>query len=125
MEQAPLDNAAASGEVSDIVVALLDWSIATSGDYRRYFKSDKNDEARYSHTIDPRSGMPIQHHLSSVTVLHRECMLADVWSTALGVMGAEQGLAYANTHQLCALFIHRVNNGFAETMSNAMKDLLQ
>jgi thiamine biosynthesis lipoprotein len=75
--------------------------------------------------------MPIQHNLASVTVLHPECMLADAWSTALGVMGAEDGLAYANAHQLCALFVSRTGNSdseghrFSETMSDAMKDWLQ
>lgn len=107
---------------SEIVAALLDWSVATSGDYRRHFKQG---DIHYSHTIDPRNGLPIQHGLASVTVLHQECMLADAWSTALGVMGAEQGLAYANVHQLCALFIHRSDSGLTETMSDAMKDLLQ
>src|SRR5690606_14837269 len=58
----------------ETVVALYDWSIATSGDYRRYFEADGT---RHSHTIDPRSGQPIRNNLASVTVLHRDCMLAD------------------------------------------------
>jgi thiamine biosynthesis lipoprotein len=130
LEQAPAEHADAGGNASDIVAALLDWSVATSGDYRRYFK---NGGIRYSHTIDPRTGLPIRHNLASVTVLHQQCMLADAWSTALGVMGAEDGLAYANRHQLCALFVTRTGNSndsgdgnnFSETMSDAMKDLLQ
>lgn len=123
LEQVPSKQAVTdNGQTSDIVAALLDWSVATSGDYRRNFK---HGDIHYSHTIDPRNGLPIQHRLASVTVLHQECMLADAWSTALGVMGAEQGLAYANARQLCALFINRSNNGLVETMSDAMKDLLQ
>tara|TARA_R110001599_G_scaffold64023_4_gene179663 strand:- start:355915 stop:356958 length:1044 start_codon:yes stop_codon:yes gene_type:complete len=112
---------AADNAASDLVAALHHWSVATSGDYRRYFK---HDAMHYSHTIDPRSGMPVNHDLASVTVLHRECMAADAWSTALGVLGPEQGLALANTHHLCALFIRRCGDDFAETMSDAMKDLL-
>ncbi|MNN93187.1 thiamine biosynthesis lipoprotein ApbE [compost metagenome] len=52
-------------------------------------------------------------------------MAADAWSTALGVMGAEQGLAYANQHGLAALFINRSKDGFEEHLSASLVDLLQ
>ncbi len=80
---------------------------------------------RFSHTIDPRSGAPIRHGLASVTVLHRDCIAADAWSTALGVMGAEQGLKYATQHDLAALFINRSKDGFEEYMSPSLTALLQ
>ncbi|MES2026454.1 MAG: FAD:protein FMN transferase [Pseudomonadota bacterium] len=123
----PLPDALASAASNTIngmetIAALYDWSAATSGDYRRYFE---NDATRFSHTIDPRSGEPIRHGLASVTVLHRDCMAADAWSTALGVMGAEQGLAYANEHELAALFINRSKDGFEEHLSSSLLDLLQ
>ncbi|WP_076592841.1 FAD:protein FMN transferase [Herminiimonas arsenitoxidans] len=123
----PLPDALASAASNTVIgmetiAALYDWSAATSGDYRRYFE---NDATRFSHTIDPRSGEPIRHGLASVTVLHRDCMAADAWSTALGVMGAEQGLAYANEHELAALFINRSKDGFEEHLSSSLLDLLQ
>ena len=123
----PLPDALASAASNTVIgmetiAALYDWSAATSGDYRRYFE---NDATRFSHTIDPRSGEPIRHGLASVTVLHRDCMAADAWSTALGVMGAEQGLAYANEHELAALFINRRADGFEEHLSASLLDLLQ
>lgn len=104
------------------IAALYNLSVATSGDYRRYFEEG---DTRFSHTIDPRSGEPIAHGLASVTVLHRDCMAADAWSTALGVMGAAQGLAFADQHDLAALFIQRGKEGFEEHMSQAMAALLQ
>ncbi len=104
------------------IAALYNLSVATSGDYRRYFE---NGDTRFSHTIDPRSGAPIVHGLASVTVLHRDCMAADAWSTALGVMGAEQGLKYAEQHNLAALFIQRGKEGFEEHLSKSMTTLLQ
>ena len=123
----PLPDALASAASNtaigvETIAALYDWSVATSGDYRRYFE---NDTTRYSHTIDPRSGEPIQHGLASVTVLHADCMAADAWSTALNVMGAEQGLAYANQHDLAALFINRSTDGFEEHLSASLLALLQ
>ena len=61
-------------------LGLLQGGIATSGDYRNFrVQSGK----RYSHIIDPRSGVPVSHHLASVTVIHNNAMLADGWSTAV------------------------------------------
>lgn len=96
------------------VIALDGLAIATSGDYRRYFEQAGGDGARrYSHTLDPRSGAPIDNAVASVTVLHERCMHADALATALTVLGAQAGLAYANRHRLAALFVLRQGDGFA------------
>lgn len=118
----PTSSTSANGSSIETIAALYNLSVATSGDYRRYFE---NDGMRFSHTIDPRSGEPIRHGLASVTVLHRDCMAADAWSTALGVMGAEQGLKYAEQHDLATLFIERGKDGFEERMSASLAALLQ
>lgn len=97
------------------VIALDGLAIATSGDYRRYFEQSSNaaDGARrYSHTLDPRSGAPIDNAVASVTVLHQRCMHADALATALTVLGAHAGLAYANRRGLAALFVLREHDGF-------------
>lgn len=91
------------------VIALDGLAIATSGDYRRYFDAG---ERRYSHTLDPRSGAPIDNAVASVTVLHRHCMQADALATALTVLGAHAGIAYANRRNLAALFVLREGDGF-------------
>lgn len=91
------------------VIALDGLAIATSGDYRRYFE---RGERRYSHTLDPRSGAPIDNAVASVTVLHERCMHADALATALTVLGTRAGLAYANRRQLAALFVLREGDGF-------------
>jgi len=59
------------------IIELGDVAMATSGDYRNYFKVDG---VRYSHTIDPRTGRPITHSLASVTVLAPTCAEADAQS---------------------------------------------
>ncbi len=119
----PADGQAMPDEyANDYVVALYRRAIATSGDYRRFFMQGAT---RYAHTIDPRSGQPLAHTLASVTVIHTECMLADAWSTALGVMGAEQGLACADRLGLAALFLVREGDVLRETQSHAMKEMLQ
>jgi len=112
----------AASEGNETAAALYGWSIATSGDYRRYFESNRR---RYSHTIDPRNGRPISNGLAAVTVLHRECMAADAWSTALGVLGAEEGCALANRLGLCALFVRREHGRLVETLSAPLAALLE
>lgn len=103
------------------LVALHSLSVATSGDYRRYFDSDGR---RYVHTIDPRTGYPASHALASVTVLHAQCMLADALSTALTVLGPEAGMAHARRHGIAARFLVRTPGGFDERISPAFAAML-
>lgn len=87
-----------------LALPLENCSIATSGDYRRHAG---DGDARYAHTIDPRTGRPVRNAVASVTVLHPVCMQADALATVLTVLGDTDGLAYARRHGLAALFILR------------------
>lgn len=104
------------------LVALCGLSVATSGDYRRYFEQAGR---RYAHTIDPRTGYPATHALASVTVLHEEAMMADAWSTALTVLGPDAGLQTAARHALAARFLVRTPRGFDEHVSPAFAAMMQ
>jgi thiamine biosynthesis lipoprotein len=105
-----------------VAVALHGLSVATSGDYRRHFS---HGDMRASHTLDPRSGYPIANRVASVTVLHPECMAADALSTALSVLGPEEGLAFAERHQLAARFLLRAPGMLEELTSSAFRAMLQ
>jgi thiamine biosynthesis lipoprotein len=87
--------------------------VSTSGDYRDFRITDGR---RFSHTIDPRSGLPVEHGLASVTVLHESTMLADAYATALMVLGPEAGLQLAEQLGLVALLLVRSDEdgGFRE-----------
>ena len=98
------------------VVALTDLGMATSGDYRNFFEVDGK---RYSHTIDPATGRPVEHQLASVTVLAERCAEADAWATALLVLGPARGMALANDHGLMALFVERFGDELRITESTA------
>ncbi|MEG0186950.1 MAG: FAD:protein FMN transferase, partial [Stenotrophomonas sp.] len=61
---------------------------------------------------------------AAVTVIARDAMLADAWATALTVMGADEGLTFANDHDLAARFITRSSKGLVETMTPAFQRYL-
>lgn len=102
----------------EAVIEPTDLAVATSGDYRNYFEENGR---RYSHTIDPATGMPIAHKLVSATVLDPSCMTADGLATALMVMGPERGRVFAQQHGLAVILISKTDSGFARWTSDAAK----
>ncbi len=98
----------AAVRTTERIVDLRDMALATSGDYRNYYEVDGQ---RISHTIDPRRGRPIHHHLASVSVLHPEAVWADALATALNVLGPEEGLAWAEENEIAALLLVRDADG--------------
>lgn len=84
------------------VIELERGALATSGDYRNFTIVDGK---RYSHTIDPTSGRPVEHRLASVSVVAETCAEADALATALNVLGPERGLELAQREGLAALFL--------------------
>jgi thiamine biosynthesis lipoprotein len=96
------------------VLSITDVAVATSGDYRNYFEEDG---VRYSHTINPNTGMPVKHNLASVTVFAGSCAEADAWATAFSVLGAEQSLELADKHNLAAYMLVRENGQFVHKSS--------
>lgn len=84
---------------------LRDAAVSTSGDYR----DERVDQSgqRYSHTIDPRTGRPVQSPLTSVTVIDPRAVRADAYATALMVMGTDAGLEWARQLRVPALFVER------------------
>lgn len=85
-------------------VALSDRSIATSGDYRNFFDTP---ERRYSHEIDPTTGMPVADAPASASVLAQTCARADALATAMMVLGPDRGLPIAERLHVPVLFVQR------------------
>lgn len=80
-----------------VAIALKDIAIATSGDYRQFY-NEKGE--RKSHIIDPRTGRPADHKITSASVVAKTAREADAWSTAMMVLG-EEGLDLAEKNHLC------------------------
>ncbi|MEO1888648.1 MAG: FAD:protein FMN transferase [Cycloclasticus sp.] len=84
------------------VINVTNIAIATSGDYRNFFEIGG---IKFSHTIDPNTGRPVQHNLASVTVLDKSSMTADAWATAFMVLGSKKGYDLAMVNNLAVLFL--------------------
>lgn len=92
-------------------IAVSNMAIATSGDYRHWHRYG---DTKVSHTIDPRTGVPLQNLLCAVTVTAEHCVVADAWATALLVLGERDGPATARQYGLDALFTIRSGRGLQE-----------
>ena len=69
------------------ILDLENKALATSGNYRKFYEKDG---FKFSHIINPFTGLPAQNNLLSVTVIHDDCILADAYATAFMVMGVEK-----------------------------------
>lgn len=81
--------------VVQTAIPLRDASVVTSGSYRKYYE---RDGLRYSHTIDPSTGRPVQHTLLSVSVVDSTAWLADAMATAYMVMGLDRARQFIDSH---------------------------
>jgi thiamine biosynthesis lipoprotein len=113
-----------SGADKQVFAAVLldNAGLATSGDYRDYYEIDGK---RYSHTIDPVSGRPINNRLASVTVLAKTAGYADAWATALMVLGEDAGFSLAEKRGMPAYFIYRNAGKFEVKTTSAMQAYIE
>ena len=91
------------------IIALSENGLATSGNYRNFYKMDGK---KYSHTINPRTGFPEVNDLLSATVIAPSCMIADAYATAFMTMGLEKALILASKEEnMEAYFIYGNESG--------------
>ena len=105
----PVENDSTEVAGNQTVMTLTNKAMATSGNYRRfYYKNGR----RYAHTINPKSGQPVDHSLLSATVMAKNCATADAYATAFMVMGTEKAKAYLASHpELSAYLIYTDKKG--------------
>lgn len=75
------------------IVHLSNKAIATSGNYRKFYVKDG---VKYAHTINPKTGKPVQHSILSATVVADNCALADAYATAFMVMGVSKSMEFVS-----------------------------
>lgn len=101
------------------VINITNAAIATSGNYRNSYEIDGK---LYSHIINVKTGYPVNNQLVLVSVIHKDCMWADAYATAIMASGTKEGIRLANTLNLPVLIIEQLNgnlkpiylNGFPE-----------
>ncbi len=106
----PEDNNMMPGEDLQAIISMKDKSLATSGNYRKFYIEDG---IKYSHTIDPETGYPARNRLLSATIVTDNCATADGVATACMVMGFERTLEFLNSHpEFEAYLIYSDDNGY-------------
>lgn len=77
------------GKNMQAVVSIRGKSLATSGNYRKFYEKDG---VKYAHSIDPKTGYPVLSKLLSATLITDRCITADAYATAFMVMGLEKSI---------------------------------
>ena len=102
-----------NAHVPQAVIELGNESMATSGNYRKFREINGK---KYGHTIDPRTGFPVDHGLLSATVVAGECAVADALATAFMVMGEDSTRSWLKEHsEVKAYLIMDDGNGGLKT----------
>lgn len=105
----PTDDSLSTSTKIEAVMNITDKAIATSGNYRNFYYKDGK---KYAHTIDPKTGRPVQHNILSATVIADDCTTADAYATAFMVMGLEKAKKVLDEHrELQAYFICSGDDG--------------
>lgn len=120
----PDDNEFFTQQKLKAIVELKNKALATSGNYRNYYIEGG---VKYAHTIDPKTGYPVQHSLLSTTVLADNCMTADAFATSFMVSGLEKSIEIANADdEIEVYFIYSDEEGNYQTyVSPGFKSLLK
>lgn len=99
--------------IAPLRIALHQLAVATSGDY-----------VRGRHTIDPRSGLPVEHAMA-VSVVHASAMHADAWATALSVLSPPAMAALARDETLAVRALVRDRESVGEWISPALAAMIE
>ena len=105
----PVDDSLNNQQEIQTILNVTNKAMATSGNYRKfYYKNGK----KYAHTIDPKTGYPVQHNILSSTVFADNCATADAYATAFMVTGLDGAKKILAKHpELMAYFIYADQNG--------------
>ncbi len=119
----PEDNNNDPGAQIQAVIELTDRGLVTSGDYRKFYL-DKEGR-KVSHTINPKTGMPVEHNLLSATVVAGNATVADAYATYLMVLGFEKAKEVVeNTEEIEALLIYGDQEHMRTWVSDGLRSMV-
>lgn len=119
----PIDDSLSVNQEIEQILELKNAGLATSGNYRNFYY---RNGVKYAHTIDPRTGYPVQQTILSATVIAQDCMTADAYATAFMVMGLEEARQLLEKHkEINAYFIYTGPDGkYQSFYTDGMKQYL-
>ena len=109
----PIDGSSYDNRENQIIISLSGKSIATSGNYRKFIE---NENQKYGHSFNPKTGFPANNEMLSVSVVTESCMDSDAWATAFMVCGIEKSQEILKSlSEVDAYFIYLDQNGDTKT----------
>jgi len=120
----PADDSLNTNQELQTILNVTNKAMATSGNYRNFYYKDGK---KYAHTIDPKTGRPVQHNILSATVLTDNCATADAYATSFMVMGLEKAKTILQRRpELMAYFIYSDHKGKNSIWySHSLKDKIE
>ena len=98
----PLEGNVIPGSNLQAILQLDRRSLATSGNYRKFYEKDG---IKYSHTINPATGYPAMSDLLSATIIADDCMTADAYATACMVFGLEKSIRFLDQNKFLDAYL--------------------
>lgn len=118
----PEDDVAAQNRQLQMVVGLTGGALATSGNYRNFYV---HEGKKYAHTINPKTGYPVQTEVLGSSVFAPTCMEADAYATAFMVLGLEKAKEIIHTHpELEGCLIFEEEGNLKTWISEGLKKML-
>lgn len=120
----PTDDSLSTSNELQTVLSMTDMAMATSGNYRNfYYKGGR----KYAHTIDPKTGYPVQHNILSATVIAENCAKADAYATAFMVVGLDKAreILKRNPTMKAYLIYNDEQGNNAVWYSDGLKDFIK
>lgn len=119
----PIDDATGMSREIEMVVGITSGALATSGNYRNYYI---HEGKKYAHTINPRTGYPVQQDILSASVYTDSCMKADAYATAFMVIGLEAAKEVVNNNSSVeACFIYEKDGKMETWVSAGFEKLIE
>jgi thiamine biosynthesis lipoprotein len=118
----PVDDQTIDQRSFKMIIEVSGQALATSGNYRNFYMDGGK---KYAHTIDPRTGYPVEHSLLSASIIAPSCMEADAYATACMVMGLEASKELiSRLPDIEACFIYHTEEGDQVFMTDGFEALV-
>jgi len=98
----PVEGNMTPGTNLQVIIGLKNKSLATSGNYRKYYEKDG---IKYVHTVNPETGYPVVSNLLSASVVADDCMSADAYATALMVFGVDKSIGFLKRNEFLDAYL--------------------